>query len=149
MSQRPALDPTRRQTLAAVARRILPSDDGVGAAETGVAEYIEKTLREEAQRADRPLIEAGLDLLDSLARERCGQAFAETSPRQQDEILTHLEQLEQPVPRTFLRRLVHLALEGFLCHPRRGGNRDGLGWRSIGYLLEEEADDVPEPRSHG
>jgi gluconate 2-dehydrogenase gamma chain len=123
----------RRTTLAAAAARVLPSDDGPGAAETGVAGYLEAALGEPELRGLRPIFEQGLDLLDTLAREHCGTAFAAGSPGDQDEVLHRLSQLEELPPRIFFERLIALSLEGFLCDPSRGGNREGLGWRSIGF----------------
>lgn len=143
---------SRSRTLAAAARRILPSDDAVGAAETGVAEYIDKALRREVPAAERALVERGLDLLEASARERLGRSFADGSPDEQDDLLRRLEGLDEPWPRAFLRRLVLLALEGFLCDPRRGGNRNGLGWSFIGVRPRTpdavpDTGSTPEPRS--
>lgn len=129
----PSLDPGRRAILTAAARRILPSDDGPGAAETGVAAYVDRALGEAGLRHLLPLMEQGLDLLDELAREDDCKGFASLPEEQQDRILRRLEELEGPLPRTFLRRLVFLCLEGFLSDPGRGGNRDGLGWRLIEF----------------
>jgi hypothetical protein len=33
-----------------------------------------------------------------------------------------------------MRRLVSLAINGFLSDPKYGGNRDGSGWRYIGFV---------------
>jgi hypothetical protein len=140
-----SLDPLRRRTLEAAVRRILPSEDGVGAAETGVAGYIESALSEAALEAVRPGVEEGLDGLDSLARERFGRAFARCPAPAQDDLLAHLEGNAEPGPRAFLRRLVLLTLEAFLCDPRRGGNRGGLGWSYIEYP-PDTADPVPGQR---
>lgn len=147
---------SRSRTLAAAVRRILPSDDAVGAAETGVAEYIEKILQREVPAPERALVERGLDLLETSARERLGRSFCDVSPDEQDDLLRHLEELDERWPRAFLRRLVLLSLEGFLCDPRRGGNRNGLGWSFIGVKPRTpeavpeavpETGSTPEPRS--
>ena len=145
MNRERALEERPRRTLAAVTRRILPSDDGPGAAETGVADYIEKALVEELPASDRALVQRGLERLEASARDHLGRAFSDGSPEQQDELLRALEALDEPWPRAFLRRLVHLALEGFLCDPRRGGNRDGLGWSFIGVRPESPVETEPHP----
>jgi gluconate 2-dehydrogenase gamma chain len=137
-----SLSRARRRTLAAAAERILPADDGPGAAAAGVAAYVESALHEEALQPVRPLLEHGLDLLDALAREHHAAGFAACGPAAQDDVLRRLEGLEgraETWPRAFLRRLVLLSLEGFLCDPARGGNRDGLGWQSVGFDPAEPA----------
>lgn len=136
MNREKALDLTRSRTLAAATGRILPSDDAPGAAEAGVAEYLERALVEELPALDRALVERGLDLLESSARDRLERSFSECSPEEQDDLLRGLETLDEPWPRLFLSRLVQLTLEGFLCDPRRGGNRNGLGWDWIGVRPE-------------
>lgn len=123
----------RRATLAAAAARVLPSDDGPGAVETGVAGYLEAVLGEPELGGLRSVFEQGLDLLDNLAREHCDTPFAACSTAEQDEVLRRLSELEEPPPRIFFERLIALSLEGFLCDPSRGGNREGLGWRAIGF----------------
>jgi hypothetical protein len=40
------------------------------------------------------------------------------------------------------RRVRAWAWEGFLCEPRHGGNRDGVGWRRFG------ANGSPQPRGY-
>jgi len=127
------LTETERHTLVAALDRILPSDDGPGATEAGVAEYVEQALRERRHRALEPLVTSGLERLRALARELHGHDFADCTPAQRDDVLRQLQRLPERAPRLFLSRLVQLGLEGFLCDPVHGGNRDGAGWRAVGY----------------
>lgn len=126
----PELTDLQRHTLAAAAGRILPSDDGPGAAETGVAESIAAALGEERLQGWLPYFVYGLDRLDELAREDLGTGFAAAGPEQQDEILRRLQALPERPLRPFFAQLIRLCVEGF-------AGRDGLGWRYLGYPPDE------------
>jgi hypothetical protein len=116
----------RRRTLSAALARLVPPGAGPGAVEAGADDYVARWL-DGGVPLSRFLAE-GLDLLERLALERCGAGFTDLEPARQDEVLQVLE-----VEGTgFLRQLVLLALEGSFCHPARGGNRDGAGWRFAG-----------------
>jgi gluconate 2-dehydrogenase gamma chain len=124
--------------LAAVAQRILPSDDGPGAAETGVPAYIEQILENDPLGSWEPLFNEGLDRLQELAQGLFGRPFTACSPGDQDFVLRQFQERADCIHMAFFRRLVTLTLEGFLCDPIHGGNRGGLGWS---YL------DAPEVRT--
>lgn len=126
----------QRRTLAAAVTRILPSEGGPGAVETGVAEYCERALGDDSFRAVRPHVLLGLDELQARARELCGEDFPDCPPEQQDAVLRTLDQARDWRRRLFFRFLIHQTLEGFLGDPVHGGNRCGLGWRFIGYEAE-------------
>jgi hypothetical protein len=126
----PELSDLQRRTLAAAAARILPSDDGPGAAETGVAESVAAALGEERLRGWLPLFSYGLDRLEKIAREALGVGFAAAGSEQQDEVLRRLQEIPEPPLHHFLGQLVRLCVEGFV-----GG--DGLGWRYVGYPPDE------------
>jgi len=123
----------QRRTLAAVVGRILPSDGSPGAAEAGVPEVCEETIMDDFFQVVRPHVLHGLDGLQAAARERFGRDFPDCSPGEQDELLRAVDQARDWRSRLFLNVLVHQTLEGFLGDPVHGGNRDGLGWRAIGY----------------
>lgn len=114
--------PQERLTLAAAFARLLPL-----AVEAGAVEYVDRLFEHNAPGL-RPLI-AGLGLLERLALDVHGASFAALDPERQDEILRGLE---GGPAEGFLRHLVFLALEGTFCHPVRGGNVQGLGWRFAG-----------------
>lgn len=119
--------PRERLTLAAAFARLLPPGTAPGAIEAGAVEYVDGLFEQRAPGL-RSLI-AGLGLLERLALEEHGASFAALDPAQQDEIL---HGLEGGPAEGFLRQLVLLALEGSFCHPVRGGNADGVGWRFAG-----------------
>jgi gluconate 2-dehydrogenase gamma chain len=127
----------QRRTLAATAERILPSDDGPGARETGAAEYALAALGEERLRDIFLLFAHGLDRIEETAREAFGTGFSVASLEQQDEVLRRFQDHPDPALRQFFARLVHLCVEGFAGPPGSGGNRDGLGWRYLGYPPDE------------
>lgn len=122
------IPPAPLRTLTAALARLVPPGAGPGAVEAGAVEYIERRFG--GGPVARRLAE-GLDRLDALARERHGTGFAELEPPRQDEVLRAFEGGGAPNA-GFLRMLVLLALEGSFCHPSRGGNRDGAGWRFAG-----------------
>ncbi|MEP7010931.1 MAG: gluconate 2-dehydrogenase subunit 3 family protein [Acidobacteriota bacterium] len=130
------LTTTRRRVLGAAVARILPSDDGPGARETGVAEYIVGALAERMNRHNIPLFERGLDFLEVLAQGRASREFCSCSPSQQDEILREAQEFPNNDARRFFAQLVLLSLEGFLCDPQHGGNQGHLGWRYLGLSPE-------------
>jgi gluconate 2-dehydrogenase gamma chain len=124
-----ALAAVQRRILVAAVSRILPSDDGPGATETGVAEYIERALGDPWHRHFRPLFERGLGFFEVLAWNTKGKDFASCTADEQDEVLRVAEEFPNNDARRFFVTLVHLALEGFLCPPSHGGNRGELGWK--------------------
>lgn len=139
----PELTNLQRRTLAAAAERILPSEDGPGARETGAAEYILAALGEERLGNLFPLFAYGLDRLDELARETFERFFADLTPEEQDGVLRRLQALPDPPLRPFFARFVRLCAEAFL-------GRDGLGWQYVGYPPAEMKGDgclVPIPGS--
>lgn len=127
------MDQDHTAILRAACARVLPSDDGPGAEETGVAEYVAHVLGEDRLSSFAPYFELGLAYLETLAQEQHGKGFTQCEPELQDQVMEAASKAEQPVFQAFFRQMVSLSLEGFLGDPRHGGNRDGLGWRYVGY----------------
>ncbi len=138
-AERPKLDPTQRQNLVAAAARILPSDDGAGAIETDAAAYIEHLLEEDFDIDSCHRFVAGLDLLEGAAQDLFGRPFAVCSETEQDQIVQHLLSVPHRVTRRFVTLLVYAAIQGFLCDPEHGGNRDALGWSYLGLRPADDA----------
>ncbi len=131
------LTPELRQTLAAACARILPSDDGPGATEADVAEYVARQLEDKRIGRNRQLVLRGLIELDAEADRRGKDSYAELAPVAQDEVMAlaaagHLKLGKVPSD-GFVRALVVLTLEGFLGDPSYGGNKGQAGWRAIDY----------------
>lgn len=120
------LSPAQRETLEAIAERLIPSDElGPGAGSSGAPAYIERALG--GPYADLlGAYRAGLDALGAAA-------FATLAPERQDELLAGLETSELPAERAFFELVRAHVLEGMFGDPAWGGNRDGAGWRLIDY----------------
>jgi hypothetical protein len=128
----------RRLTLSAALARLMPPGVGPGAVEAGAADYVERRVA--ATGAEAALLANGLDLLERRALDLAGLPFAALEPARQDEVLRALA-VESEAGAACLRRLVLLALEGSFCHPARGGNRGGVGWRFVGLVDDAEPPD--------
>jgi hypothetical protein len=127
----------RHRLLTALSETILPSDDGRGAAEAKVAEYLERAL-DRCSAQDRAKIENVLQLVDSMARQRHGKPFGDCEGEERSDVLMKLQRVPHRIVSVFFMKIVGLVLEGFLCEPSHGGNHAGAGWRAVGYS--------PEPR---
>ena len=123
-----ALSNEQRSVLAAAVERILPSDDGPGAVETGAADYIARLLDTNLFRSWQPLFDDGLGRIEELATELYGRPFAAGSPEERDEVLRRFQAEPDRLRRAFFQKLVSFTLEGFL--------RDSLG---LSYLEAPEA----------
>ncbi len=134
----PRLEEPDRRTLYAVVRRVLPSDDGFGAAEAGCPEYVTGVVEARLGAASLKKVRRGLRFVDDLAVQMCGRRFAEASGEDQDRALRQLQLTPHPTLQDFVHRVVNLTLEGFLGHPRHGGNRNEIGWRCLGIGCDGE-----------
>ena len=112
----------------AAASRIIPADETPGAHEAGVIYFIDRALGTFAADQLNDYTK-GLPVLQAKTREMFPnvQKFSLATSEQQDAVLKALE--EQPI---FDLLLTHTVM-GFLADPGRGGNRDGVGWKLIGY----------------
>lgn len=129
----------RREILRAATARLLPSDDGPGARETGAADYVEAALVERSNRHLVELFDEGLDFFQLQARQLKNKDFLACQPEEQDEVLHAVQQYPNNDARRFFESLLELTIEGFLCDPVHGGNRDRLGWEYVGYTGEGSA----------
>jgi gluconate 2-dehydrogenase gamma chain len=122
--------------LAAISERILPSNEGPGAREAGVIDFIDRQL---ATPAVHPLAEAVHQFAASMFdwEKRRGTRFSALPEAEQDRALTALAagklDLDFDSQAAVFEFLHSLTLEGFLSDPAYGGNRGGIGWRAIGF----------------
>jgi glucoside 3-dehydrogenase (cytochrome c) hitch-hiker subunit len=84
---KPYLTPARAAVLAAVADRILPRTDTPGAADVGVASFIDRLYGEYMTPAEQKLLLAGLDAIEGAAKRTHGAAFATLPVTAQDTVL--------------------------------------------------------------
>jgi gluconate 2-dehydrogenase gamma chain len=123
-----SLSPEEATEIEAMTIRILPSDDGPGAREAGVIYFIDRAL-ETFLRDQRPLVTSGLEELRAAvaARHPGVTGFSTLGPVEQDDVLRGIEAGE------FFALIRRATIAGFLANPSYGGNRDGVGWRWIGF----------------
>ena len=121
-------DPKTAAEVAALAARIVPSDDGPGATEGGAVYFIDRALST-FDTDKQALYRTGLADL----QERCKKLFPDSTsiaglkPQQQDELLRSIETSE------FFGLLRMHTVLGFLADPSYGGNRNKVGWSYIGF----------------
>jgi hypothetical protein len=151
------LDADQSRVLAAAIERIAPVDEaGPGALELGVLDYIAATLD---GAPEMPAWAEGLAALDGCAQARHGTDFAACSATERDAILADLERgragTDLADESAFFDSLRDHVLQGMFGDPSYGGNRDGGGWKLIGYPgprlvwgeAEQQLDVVPAPAS--
>jgi gluconate 2-dehydrogenase gamma chain len=137
-----ALSEPQLKTLAAACERILPRDQDPGATDLGCADYIDRALGDPDVRAQfGRVMTGGLTALDRQARTRYRKPFHELPAEQQDALLAAWQKSKFGGESGFFEVLHTLTLEGAFGDPSHGGNRDGLGYRLIGF--------VPPPPSPG
>ncbi|HEV8324977.1 MAG TPA: gluconate 2-dehydrogenase subunit 3 family protein [Myxococcota bacterium] len=126
-----------RETLRAAVARLLPADEDPGALELGAFEYLEAQLATPTFSALHRTFVFGGVTLDRLALMRGGARFHTLEPAVQDDVLLELAHgvdLKRDLDtREFFVKLLNFTVEGCLAPPRYGGNRDGLGWKMVGF----------------
>jgi gluconate 2-dehydrogenase gamma chain len=150
------LNETEALTVDAIASRIFPTEDqGGGAHEAEVVVYIDRTL-EGHSRHLQALYRDGLRQLDDYCSSRFGDPFAGLSEGVQDDVLRQLDSRtaafgelgrdaedsgaqrreEGALPstlRTFFDVIWEHTVQGMFCDPAYGGNKDGVGWKMLGF----------------
>ncbi|RKN70128.1 gluconate 2-dehydrogenase subunit 3 family protein [Paenibacillus ginsengarvi] len=150
------------QITEAAAERIFPKDDlGPGAAELGVAFYIDHQLagqfgnnvREyrmgpfgpsEATQGDyqsiprHAVFTMGLQAIQDESQKKHQKGFAELTDEEKDTILTSLQKGEIQVVtgvtgQSFFNLLRSMTIEGAYCDPVYGGNKNMMGWKMRQY----------------
>jgi gluconate 2-dehydrogenase gamma chain len=112
----------------ALTSQIIPSDDGLGAREAGVSFFIDRILGAGLSHW-RPGFEAGLRDFQAAVRSRNPDAasFASLSNERQVEFLRTVDTTR------FFEQARLLTLCGMLSMPKYGGNRNGVGWKLLGF----------------
>ncbi|HEY7033662.1 MAG TPA: GMC family oxidoreductase [Thermomicrobiales bacterium] len=132
------LNPHEARTAQAIFERLFPADaKGPGATEIGVLSYVERALAG-AYRDHTETYRLGFLALDRAAGDLIGTPFADAAPDQQDDILGRMERGELPYfatppQQSFFALLRAHCQEGLFADPIYGGNRDKLGWRTLGH----------------
>jgi gluconate 2-dehydrogenase gamma chain len=123
--------------LEAICGRLIPSDqNGPGAGEARAAHYIDRALTGPL-RTSREAYAAGLAAIDAYAQQTKGAPFVALSPRDQDSLLTDVENNVatgfMPDAATFFNLVRTHTIQGTFCDPYYGGNANFVGWDLIGY----------------
>ena len=112
---------------AAIAARIIPTDETPGATEAGVIYFIDNVLGTSRTEALAPMRE-GLASLQATAQSTYGNArFSSLTAEQQDALLVSIEETE------FFGTMRYMTIAGMFSLPEYGGNRDYAGWKLIGF----------------
>jgi len=121
-------DASTARDVAAIATRIIPSDDGPGAMDAGAVYFIDRALMTFA--ADqRALYAHGLTELRA-RREKLlpgSASFADLTVGQQMSLLRSIETTD------FFAVVREHTVLAWLGSPEYGGNRGGVGWKYIGF----------------
>ncbi len=112
---------------AAIAARIIPTDETPGATEAGVIYFIDNVLGTSRTEALAPMRE-GLASLQTATQSTYGSAsFSALTTEQQDALLVSIEET------AFFGTMRYMTIAGMFSLPEYGGNRDYAGWKLIGF----------------
>lgn len=136
------LDARQGQTLDALTRMIMPTDDnGPGAAEARVIVYIDRALGAHRSNFKEAYV-TGLAAFDQYCRNAHESGFLDLDTRNQRRALMGIDRARSPrtwpedAPmgaRDFLRMVVTHTMEGMFCDPSHGGNFRETGWKLIRF----------------
>jgi gluconate 2-dehydrogenase gamma chain len=120
--------PADAAEIEAVAAQIIPTDDTPGAREAGTIYFIDRALAT-FEKAQQNRYTQGLQELHAKTAELFPGAakFSALTSAQQIQVLTAIEKTP------FFTLVRQHTLVGFLADPIHGGNRDGIGWKHIGF----------------
>jgi len=153
--------PAERRCVDAITARLIPTDEnGPGARDAGVTDFIDSQLAGFYGRGERwymrgpfaegldtqgyqsehppaQLYRVALEALDAHCRAALGAPFAELPEERQDAVLKSIEdgelELDGVSATAFLDLVMENTIEGFFCDPIYGGNRDMVGWKLVGF----------------
>jgi len=129
------LDDAEYLALVAACDRVYPRDDTPGAADLGVARYIDRALARSHLPPWSDGLRTGLARLDAECFERFRFPFFRTTTANQDTLLADWateDDDDGAGNASFVSHLVTATLEGVLGDPIHGGNRNGEGWTALG-----------------
>jgi gluconate 2-dehydrogenase gamma chain len=122
------LTPAEAADVEAIAAQIIPTDDTPGAREAGVVYFIDRALATFFSRLAGPFRVQLHDFqIACKAAHPDASSFAALSSDRQIEFLTRVEHTP------FFGVMHLLTLFGMFSTPSYGGNRDGAGWKLLGF----------------
>lgn len=130
-----ALTAAEYKTIEAMAGRIVPATDTPGAIEAGAADYIDLALAG-AYRDQLDKYRSGIAALDRYCLATHAKPFVALSPEHKDAALERMESGavdDFPAASSLFELVRTHVLEGLLCEPYYGGNRNLVGWKLVGF----------------
>jgi gluconate 2-dehydrogenase gamma chain len=129
------------ETAAAICDQLIPEDEFAGAAAGGAVDYLDRQLSGHLRKY-RQLYRTGLAGVEDASREKYRTGFVLLAPAQRLQLLKLIEKGNAPAPgwdaaaqRQFFAAILSHTMQSYYGDPRHGGNRDGVGYRSIGLTL--------------
>jgi gluconate 2-dehydrogenase gamma chain len=126
------------ETITAIADRIIPADQDVGAGGAGAADYIDRQLTGPFKKYQR-IYRQGLIGVDHVSGSQFGKRFTALAPEQQDQVLAALEAAKVPPElwnpaqaKLFFDLVRDHTMQSYYGDPRHGGNREYASWRMLG-----------------
>ncbi len=119
-------------TVRAAVERILPKDEDPGANDLGVPFYVDNQLADPDLEEWKKAFLGGLRVLNRQAKKQSNMLFHELSTEEQDQMLARWQAGASGEQR-FFGVLMNLTVEGAFGDPSHGGNKDGAGFRMVGF----------------
>ncbi|HZF14780.1 MAG TPA: gluconate 2-dehydrogenase subunit 3 family protein [Steroidobacteraceae bacterium] len=111
----------------AIASQIVPTDDTPGAHEAGAVYFIDAALGGFHAVHREEVLGGHARFLTAFTAKYPGESFAGSPVTRQVEFLKSVETTP------FFQTMRFLTVLGLLAHPKYGGNRDGVGWKLVGF----------------
>lgn len=113
------LDAPQAGIVSAIAERIIPRTDTVGAQDVGVPEFIDRMYGQYLNEQEKQLLTAGLAQTEADSQAAHQKAFTSLSGEQQDELLKKMATSEGE-PQAFFRKMRELTLTGYFTSEKVG-----------------------------
>ena len=121
------LDTDEARLVDALTAQIVPTDDTPGAREAGALYFIDRSLRTWASYRADDFRSSLRDFQAAYSAANPGTDFASASDEMQIAYLSTVDSTP------FFASVRFLTLLGLFALPAYGGNRDGIGWKLIGF----------------
>ncbi|PLR81263.1 gluconate 2-dehydrogenase subunit 3 family protein [Bacillus sp. V33-4] len=140
------LNQEEARTIEAIASRFIPSEENSpGAKEAGAVIFIDRSLSGFYSHL-QTFYRKGLAIFEQFCEKKFGKEFIELSSEQQDSVLLDIDNLRAELATAvseieedelllvqFFSVVYEHTIEGTFGDPIYGGNRDGVGWKMIGF----------------
>ena len=140
-------DPPALEVLTLVVGLLLPGDEALGlpsAEEAGVVDFVVRAVAAPGLLAVRNELLKLSRHIDIVAQRHRGVRFPELDDTARSAVLDAVrsggDRRRTFVPDRALETLLRVALEGYLGHPRHGGNRDAKVWAALDIDMPRDLD---------